>query len=267
MSRKRVKPIIEIIPGYTAKQSMFIRGELNSDDVDGRFFRRLLSSAKALNDERIIAAANKGILKSKMASEEKKRERSRIRSRKIWAGEDIEWKQPKTNEYTEEQKKVVRGEIPLEKVHGNRLKTIRQKAFNLGDFELSERIDAIMRDRRNSCREERQSRFAKLHSMSSSLGDLGDGYKKRNYLTAEEKQVLLGGIDLDECSLEHLQHILEVVEKDNNEHYIRLAKQLMNYKLHPECVYITDNHEEALQLIEMILEIPLRRPNTWFVEK
>ena len=51
MSRKKSKPSIEIIPGYTAKQSQFIRGEVTVDELDGRFFRHFLKNAIAAKDE------------------------------------------------------------------------------------------------------------------------------------------------------------------------------------------------------------------------
>ena len=57
MSRRKSKPSVEIIPGYTAKQSQFIRGEITVDELDGRFFRCFLKNAIAANDEYYIETA------------------------------------------------------------------------------------------------------------------------------------------------------------------------------------------------------------------
>lgn len=45
MSKKRTKPIIDTIPGYTEKQTQYIRGEITDNEVNGQFYRWLLISA------------------------------------------------------------------------------------------------------------------------------------------------------------------------------------------------------------------------------
>ena len=76
MPRRKTKPSVEIIPGYTAKQSQFIRGEITVDELDGRFFRCFLKNAIAANDEYYIETAKNLLEHFKEESKTKNRERA-----------------------------------------------------------------------------------------------------------------------------------------------------------------------------------------------
>lgn len=71
MSRKRIKPIIETIPGYTEKQSQYLRGEISDSDVNGKFFSWLLKRAVAANDTEVIKYAEKRLAELKEEAAEK----------------------------------------------------------------------------------------------------------------------------------------------------------------------------------------------------
>lgn len=264
MGRKHMKPVVDVVPGYTEKQSRIIRGETPHNMVNGRLAYQFLKRATALNDEPNIKLAQHLLDVAKNVAYRKNLERSRQRSRKVLHNEDIVWRQPKSTEYTDHQKQIVRGEIPLDKVHTNELISIHQKAKAVGDIELAERILNLIIDRRNITREARIERFNRLHeNRKDTSGDYGDGYKKRKYLTKWERDVLDLNVDLDECPLEHMQHILSVCEM-NNDRDIDIARQLLQYKEHPECVYVTHDLETAINDIERMIGKPLRRPSTWF---
>ena len=128
MPRRKTKSSVEIIPGYTAKQSQFIRGEITVDELDGRFFRCFLKNAIAANDEYYIETAKNLLEHFKEEAKVKNQERARERGQRILHGKEIVWKQPKSTEYTERQKKIARDEIPFEEVHTNELVSLCKKS-------------------------------------------------------------------------------------------------------------------------------------------
>lgn len=263
MPRRKTKPSVEIIPGYTAKQSQFIRGEITVDELDGRFFRYFLKNAIAANDEYYIETAKNLLEHFKEEAKAKSLERARERSRCIFHGETIVWKQPKSTEYTERQKKIARDEIPFEEVHTNELVSLCKKARAAGDEQLADMIYDFILDRREA---EQEKKLKHLYKKSSPYTDSGDDFEGRDYLTLWEEGVLRNDIDPEECSTEHLEHILDVVRKGNNETYIKVAERLVVYRHDPSIVYITQDTEEALAIIEKITGIPIRRRNTWFTD-
>lgn len=263
MSKRKSKPSIEIIPGYTAKQSQFIRGEITVDELDGRFFRYFLKNAIAAKDEYYIETAKNLIEHFKEETKIKNAERARERSQRILRGEEIVWKQPKSTEYTERQKKIARDEIPFEEVHTNELVSLCKKARAVGDEELADMIYDFILDRREV---EQEKKLNLLYKKASPYTDAGDDFKGRDYLTLWEEGVLRNDIDPEECSTEHLEHILDVVRKGNNETYIKVAERLVAYRHDPSIVYITQDTEEALAIIEKITGLPIRRRNTWFID-
>lgn len=263
MSKRKSKPSIEIIPGYTAKQSQFIRGEITVDELDGRFFRYFLKNAIAAKDEYFIETSKNLIEHFKEEAKIKNQERARERSQRILRGEDIVWKQPKSTEYTERQKMIARDEIPFEKVHTNELVSLCKKARAAGDEELADMIYDFILDRREV---EHEKKLNLLYKKSSPYTDSGDDFEGRDYLTLWEEGVLRNDIDPEECSTEHLEHILDVVRKGDNEMYIQIAERLVAYRHDPSIVYITHDTEEALAIIEKITGLPIRRRNTWFAD-
>ena len=79
----------------------------------------LYNKAVANNDAEIAKLARERIEKAKLETINRNRARARESARrcylKILPG-DYEWKQPKSNIYTDYQKQVLRGEISIEKV-------------------------------------------------------------------------------------------------------------------------------------------------------
>ena len=226
MRTKMAKQQIELVPGYTAKQSQVIRGEIPLEDVTGQLASQLLKRAIKIGDTTTTEFANRLVEDSKRKVKEKNRERKKARRN----GKDIVWKQPKSNEYTEHQKMIIRGEIPIHDVHTKELISIHLKAKNVGDIELSERIYDIIADRRTAEIEKHKREFQSFKQRKKSVFfDIGDEYKKRNYLTQWEKDVLLSKVELAECDTEHLKHILHVCELLEDRHGADLASQLLQF--------------------------------------
>lgn len=260
MARKRIKPIVDVIPGYTAKQSMFLRGEISIDEVDGRFFRFLLERAKANNDKDTIETAQALLNYCQEEAKQRNCERARERTRCIYHGEEIAWKQPKSTEYTERQKQIARNEIPLDKLHGNELASLCKKARANGDSELADMIYDLILERRE---DEKAKRLKHLYDRKATVY-YDDKFEGRDYLTSWEEAVLNNDADPEECSTKHLEHILDIVKKENNEKYIKTAERMVAYRHDPTVCYITHNTEEALRIIEQVIGLPIRRKNTWF---
>lgn len=264
MGRKRIKPNIEKIPGYTEKQSQFLRGEVTPDEVDGRFYRLLLKSATAINDTETIALAADLLAYSKEEAMKHNLERIRIRRKKKREGILIEYRQPKTTEYTEHQKKIIRDEIPIENVHANELISIMQKAKLVGDTELVDLVSSIFKERQEDSLEKKENRLLQLRERYDGKSDFFDS--SRTTLTKNEIDMLQSKVDDSECTLEHLYHIRDVAKLNNDEKNLKLAELFIQYKTHPETVYRTQDKNEAMENIERILGIPIRRPKDWFTE-
>lgn len=262
MSRKRTKTVIDIIPGYTAKQSQFIRGEIGVDELDGRFFRHFLKNAIAAKDDYLIETAQNLLDFFKEEARERNHMRARERNRRLYNSEEIVWSQPKSTEYTEHQKKIIRDEIPIDSVHTNELVSICKKAKAAGDTELYDMIYEIISERRD---ESRQKSIV-LNKDLKRLSDKYDDFKNRDYLTPYEEAVLTYEVDRDELSTEHLEHIVEVVRKSGDENKIAMAEQILNYRKNPESIYVTNDVDEAISIYEKIIGLPFRRLNTWFAE-
>lgn len=264
MGRKRVKPVIETIPGYTEKQSQFLRGEVTPDEVDGRFYRLLLKSATAINDIETIALATDLLEYSKEEAKKHNLEKANIRNKKLREGIKIEYRQPKTTGYTEHQKKIIRDEISIEDVHSNELISIMQKAKSVGDMELAELCNAIIKERQEEELQKRKESVYLLRERYDGKSDFFDS--SRTTLTKNEIDMLQSKVDDFECTLEHLYHIRDVAKLNNDEKNLRLAELFIQYKKHPEMVYRTQDKNEAMENIERILGIPIRRPKDWFTE-
>lgn len=249
---------------YTGKQLKIINGELPIETVSGRALRWFYQKALDNNDSELAQRiqVQRDVLKDE--AYERNKQRARDRDAKIRHNEEIQWKQPKSNEYTVYEKQVVRGEIPYEDVKTNVLVSIHLKSHNNGDYELSERIVDLIYTRREGAKinhrlsknlSKRTKKFTALNSDNSDIS-----------VTKWEQAVLLGIIDYDECSEKQLQHLLSVAQKRGDAVMIAIAKNCLLYKKDPEAIYIVREHREAVDLIEQLLEVPIRRPETWFTE-
>ena len=176
---------------------------------------------------------------------------------------EFKWKQPKSNEYTEHQKRVVRGEIPLENVHTKELISIHLKAQNVGDYELSERFFDLISTRQMEAKERKRERDSKNQYKRIERSNLFE-HNNSTALKKWEQAVLMGALDYNDYSIEQLEHILEVVQAENDEFKIILAENLLLYKEDPKAMYIVRDKGEALDMLEELLGLPIRRTETWF---
>ena len=260
----------KVTKGYTEKQLLVINGETDAEQVDGRIARHLLNKARELGDEEVAVLAQTLLDKAHERAVENNRQRVNKRHQEKQQG-IVVWKQPKSNDYTEHQRMVVRGEIPIEDVNTKELIHIHLKAKNNGDIELSERILSIIIDRRNAVEErvmERaQQRFVFLQQHRKRSGNSNESnYQNRTYLTPWEKDVLRSVVDLRECPVGQIRHMIAVCERTGDAYNLKLSILLLQYKEHPETVYVTQDYHEAVDNIEFLMGKPLRRPETWFTE-
>ncbi|MBQ7872616.1 MAG: hypothetical protein IJ360_01440 [Clostridia bacterium] len=254
---------------YSEKQLKVIRGEIPLETVGTKTALALYNKAVANNDVEIAKSAQERIEKAKLETIDRNRKRARESARrcylKIMPG-NYEWKQPKSNVYTEHQKQVIRGEIPIEKVHTNNLIHIHQKALTNYDYELAERVLDIIEtrrieayDRKYRWRTHVRGNRAKKLSYDFDRNDI-----KNEGLSKYEYGLLNGYVGLSECSEDELIRLINQLIKQNDKEKLAIAQLLLKYKQDPKFIYITQNHWEAINLIENMLQIPIRRPWTWF---
>lgn len=245
---------------YTEKQLQIINGEIPLESVDGHTLRWFYKKAIENKDDDWAARIKIRIDILKEASRDRNRKRASIRVKKIMQNEPIKWKQPKSNEYTEHQKKVIRNEIPLSEVHTNELVSIHQKAHNVGDFELSERILDLINERREASisKQEQRKKLTNKHSSA---------YDRTSILTISEQALINGDTHWDDYTEEDIKNIIAKLEKENRESDLNIAKEILHYKQHPKIGYVVTTHEDSIALLEELLKTTIRRPNTWFIKE
>ena len=248
--------------GYTEKQQKIISGEIPIESANGQTIRWLYKKALANNDMELARKASVRLCQLKEEEIEKNRTRAKQRKALQRRGE-FQWKQPKSNEYTEHQKQIVRGEIPYYNVHTKELIHIHQKAFNNGDYELSERVLDLIHSRRQESKAKKKrddKKYAKQKKLLSSM----EHFDEQSPLSRWQQGILACEVCLDECSEIELKHIIDVLEMQNDNANLAIARQLLLYKQNPCILYNAKSHEEAIDIIEQLLQLPIRRTKTWF---
>ena len=260
---------------YTEMQQKIINGEIPLETVGGHALRWLHEKALAKNDDDLVKKVESRIAELK---EEKRRlniQRTVEREKKRQLG-TYQWCQPRSNEYSDHQKQIVRGEIPYESVHTNELISIHQKAHNLGDYELSERIWDLIYSRRQEAAE-KKDQVHKAYNKAYRKA-YGKTRQKTKGVSSEsicdeimdfnvvEQAYLSGYADIYDCSEDQLEHMLEEAKKQNNEDIIKFIVAVMKYKKNPELAYTVQDHRAAIARLGDLLNMPIRRPETWFVE-
>lgn len=175
---------------------------------------------------------------------------------KILQGEIIEWKENKSNEYSEKQKRIVRVEIPIEEVHTNELIRIHQKARNKGDIELSERILSLIIDRRTSSIGKRSDQIQRLKKNANVNRVTLEG------LTLWESMILDG--EIDHCTIQDLEHILAVCEHRGYKDESVFVSTILFYRKHPKELYIAKDKDTAIDALERMMHKPIKRPESSF---
>lgn len=253
---------------YTKKQLEIINEKTPLETIGTKTAIALYEKAIKNNDIVLAEKVRTRIETSKEEALERNRVRARNRHRLIRAqgiSEWHEWKQPKSNEYTEHQRQIVRGEIPLDNVHTNELIHIQLKAQNNQDFELAERFMDIILARRVAAREKKLVRDRERETIGINYNFDWDRANSKG-LTRFQFGVLNGHINLDECSEKILIDMMNKFSTQGNETWLDTVQQLLQYKRDPRAIYITQDHWEAIDMIENMVQIPIRRPSTWFIE-
>ncbi len=266
MSKKRTKPIIDTIPGYTEKQTKYLRGEITDNEVNGQFYRWLLISATKINDKEIMEKAEKRIAQLKDEAAEKNRKQARERMHRLYRGEAPVLKTTKSTKYTDRHKQIIRNEIDPKSVHGTELAAILKIARAIEDYKTEALIDSILSERREDQREALHRRLDKLKTDSDS-GNTIKYRKNDTCLVAEELALLNSEIDIDEVTEEDIRHIINICKKTGDNENLRIAEMKLQYKQNPKSVYVTQDVNEALLIIEKSMGIPITRRKDWFKEQ
>ncbi len=247
---------------YSEKQLKIISGEIPLETIKGKTASALYLKALANNDTELAEKAYARLLQAKAEAVQRNRDSGKERKRKKRQG-TFQWRQPKSNEYTEHQKQIVRGEIPLESVHTNELISIHKKAYNVGDHVLAETVLNIIEGRREITRQKDLQQRTRQHKRDALTKGL-DEFDSDGPLTKWEQSILAGLGDLDEVEEEDILHIIHVLEESNDAEKLEIAGLLLLYKRDPSLLYVAQNHWDAVDKIEDLLQLPIRRPKTWF---
>lgn len=235
MSRKRIKPIYDCIPGYTLKQSQFLRGELSVDEIDGHFLWRLRDQVKSQGNTELLPSIEALIKLKKQEAEKRRKEKMKA----ILNGEDIPLEQVNRN-YTRKEAEIINGvmegSVNPNEIHGNTLRLISAKAKGSGDVKVHDVFYALYNERQS----ENAKKFARLKQKDKNADESGEtpeDYLDRTELTAWEKSVLECKEELSGCALIHLEHICNVIEKNPKyKKYAEVAPAMLKHKKNPMSV-------------------------------
>ncbi len=254
---------------YTEKQLKVINGEIALELTNGRFLAPFYKKALINHDDELAEKIKRRLDELKTEAYECAKQSARDRGIKFRRDEMGTWKQPKSNKYTEHQMQVVRGEIPYEKVHTNELIKMHLKAHNNGDYELSERLFDLIYARRMQRKANRKA-SKKLDDKVSLLSKQFDSFIDLDInlpLTKLDKAKLMEGVDPDAAGMDRINQAVDLLDKQGYKDAIAIIHSLLSYNNDPCAIFIVKDHWEAVDLIEELLQLPIRRPNTWFVEQ
>ncbi len=251
---------------YTERQQKVINGEIPIESLDGHFLRWFLPKAIANNDDELTRKIEEQINLRKAEAYDRNKQQTKERQAKIYYNQEIQWKQPKSNNYTEHQKLIVKGEIPIEDVHTKELIHIHLKAYNNEDYELSERVLDIIKNRRLESIKQRKLRKI-MRNRAADIAKKFDAFVNADInlpLTNIDKAALIDGCEWIEYNEEHWKNILDKAKEQKDDVLISVIEAFMLYKKDPDFFLVVQNHQEAIDLIEELFQLPIRRPNTWF---
>ena len=247
---------------YTEKQLKIISGEIPLDTIDGYTAVWLYKKAVANGDTEL---ATKVLDRKEQLKEEarKKNIERVVKSHTLRKEEIFQWKQPKSKDYTKHHKQIIRGEIPFDKVHTNELIAIYQKARNNKDDALADLMFDEISERRRKANQKEKSNKKRRDKLRQFL-DGFDDYDPNIPLSQFTQALLKGAVDIFECPEEEIVKLIEQLAELNDEKNLKIAHQLLSYKQDITILYPTKDHWEAIDKIEELLQLPIRRPKDWF---
>ena len=172
-------------------------------------------------------------------------------------GEDRHWRLPKTREYTKQQKDIINGIVPLCQVHTNALISIHEKAKLHGELELAERIYDVIASRNVAvmAKEARQRRIRR------GVTTAGQGDEELDNLTVEERELIFGMANWEDYTEREIELIINKLEMLGKDQSATIARLILRYKKDESLLYVESDHDKAIDLIEALLGLPVRRPN------
>lgn len=248
---------------YTKKQLKIISGEIPMETIDGRAAIWLYNKAIENGDAELAEKALQRIEQAKYEARKRNIERS-TQNKALRRKGIYQWKQPQSNEYTEHHKKIIRGEIPFDNVHTNELIKIHQIALNNEDFTLAESIleqIAYRRDKEYLNEKARKVKHKERHKIIENF----EGYDPQSPIPQIGQAILKGSVNIFECPEEEILKLITQLEELGDEENLKIARQLLMYKQDISILYPTKNHWEAVDMLEELLQLPIRRPKDWFV--
>lgn len=234
--------------------------------ITGRLLAPLLKKAQKLNDAAVIKLTEDLMQSSRMRQNQKLSGKYRERNRRLLAEDGVNdlslWHKPKTNEYTEFEQLIIRGDVPTSEVKSKSLISIYQKAKATGDMILAEEMLSIVLDRREDERQIKQAFLDHDWETFGSIYNYPPFYRNRKKLSQWEIKFLMSEFDSSLRTLDHAKHILEVAKKSGNKEYEILAEKRVLYMEHPEELYVVKTRREAIQLINQMLGASMPVPET-----
>ena len=235
-----------------------ISGEIPLETVDGRVVTWLYK--KALDNGDLELAEKARIRKEQAKLEAKKRNIERtIKARTLRKKGMYQWKQPKSPNYTEYQKQVISGEIPLDKVKSKDLTNIYQKAKLNSDNVLAETIFELINYKHEEWRKKEKRHYCRYYNSIENF----DNHDRNSPLPKWEQAILQGIIDFENYDKNDLVKLISDLENIGDEENLKIARQLLSYKQDMSILYVTNDHQEAIDMIEELLQLPICRPNSW----
>lgn len=245
---------------YTQRQMDIISGEIAIEDISTRTLNCLLRDAVAFGDQQTAAFVEPFVVQRQEAAKERnlKRTKEHYHStiKPFRKSHEDGWTalmpiKTDSTEYTERQKKIIRGEIPYEEAQTRDFKRIAAVATNRGDFDIAEMMEGLACEKHADAVERNREGARKRHAEIAKARNPGsydaDGY--RTYLNGWERDIIASRADPGDYSLEVLENILEIAKRIEDEQAVRIMEFLIRERIDPSSVYSVKTKEDAIRLI------------------
>ena len=161
--------------------------------------------------------------------------------------------------YNERQYKIITGEIPYEETSGHDYRWIKEKAIELGDYSIAERMDILQKEKKKDYipinRENSSRRYYESHP---------DANDTRNIFTFWELDILEGRRDYAKYSAKQLKHLYDKAVRIGNEDYTNIANMLYILRSTPMSAMIIQDPYEARQILDDLTFFPISWPERWY---
>ena len=257
---------------YSQRQRDIKSGKISVEELSLRALTNLMNTAISIGDQQMADLIEPILSQKKEESRLRRNQRSSEYYHSVVkpfrdAHPDIKYQlRPvvaQSTEYTEYQKKIIRGEAPYENVRTADLVRIAAVARANSNFELANAMDDLANEKHADAVERNRVRTREGYYAKRGL-DPNDSANHRKDFRRWERSIIESISDPYDYTISALEEILKVAKRAGDETASRVMEFLLAERMDRSVVYIAKTKEEAFAIIESNAAFPIRSPDDWF---